>query len=186
MIVLCQIVMMAWIVVLVTACTNERGSVQQSASADLTTAREHASQFYPKDAVHVGSAAEVSWVQESFEVARKPFEFAVGVEELGLARSAGWMVCQQLDPQWMSFEDATVTPARHVQQKAYVLHGQGTLITLVGRHYGGNDLALARQLETADTVTQHFAVIARPAAVQAAEEAADSLGLSCDQTAPLR
>jgi len=181
----CRIAAVASLMMLLTACMDKGSSIKQPVGLGLATTRQYASLFHPKDAVHVGSATEKLWVQDSFEVSRRPFEFAIGLDQLSGARAEGWLVCQPFDSKWIGYYDGRMEASRYMQQRAYVLHGNGTLITLISQYYGDDENTLARQLRTAEPVTQHLVVLAQPADAYAAEEAAESLGLSCDQTAPL-
>jgi hypothetical protein len=145
-----------------------------------------ASTFIPSDAIDLVSTTQMLWTQHTFDVLRRPFEFAVRADELARARSEGWTVCQEASAEWIGFYDATVTPRRFVRQKTYVLSKDGVLITLISRYYGATKGDLDAMLKESPKPIQHAAILAQDASDQDLKEAAESSQLTCDQAAPLR
>lgn len=165
-------------------CRNDEGV--STAWIAVPTVAEHVSRFIPKDAIDLVTAPEIPWLQQTFDVSRKSPEFAVGTQELERARSDGWVVCQSSDPQWIGFYDATVTPQRYVRQKIYVLYNAGVLLTLVGRYYAPNEIALNALLMESPPALQHVIVSARESTENELQETAEGFDLSCDAAAPVR
>ena len=112
-------------IALLCACTGE---------TDKDALEEYAKYFVPADASDIVTAPDLPWIQRSFDVKRAPFEFAVSADTLTRAKSDGWTLCQQLNPQWTEFQDATLAPPRYTRQRAYVLHKGNALVVLVGKY----------------------------------------------------
>jgi hypothetical protein len=139
---------------------------------------EYANYFVPADASDLVTAPDIPWVQKSFDVTRKPFEFAVTAETLARAKSDGWTLCQQLDPEWTSYQDATLTPPRYTKQRAYVLHKDSALVVLVGKYDSDTEFVQGSAGPT-EKMTQHGMVIVRSATEAEVQETVDSFKLSC-------
>jgi hypothetical protein len=174
------------LIAIVSACTNDTGQKSDTQGVKRTSASDEAALFIPNDAANVTTAAGIPWMQKSFDISRKPFEFGISPDQLLRAKTDGWTLCQPLSEEWMGYEDATTQPTRYVQQRAYVLHRRDVLVTLIGRYYADSELELAQKLQTKDKTTQHAMVIARNSTAKEAQEVAESLALSCDQTMPVR
>lgn len=149
------------------ACTND---------ADEGSLEEHANYFVPEDASEVVTAPDIPWVQKSFNVSRESSEFAIPADKLARTKSDGWRLCQPPGPEWMGFQDATLTPPRYTQQRAYVLYKDSVLVVLVGKYYSDAENTAAPSAK----MDQHGMVIVRNATDQEAQETADSFKLSCD------
>jgi hypothetical protein len=165
--------------------SNEVSEPSQASSSVPAHVREYVSRFIPQDAIDPVSTTEVLWVQQTFDVSRKPFDFVVSEEQLMRARSDGWTLCQELAPEWEGFYDATVTPRRYVRQKVYLLYKEGVLLTLIGRYYGTSQVVLDQQLRETSDVVQHAVVKGQESTQAELKEAIESFGLSCDQAAPV-
>lgn len=165
----------AWMIVvgtcaaLLSACTGDMGHEALEA---------HANYFVPADASDIVTAPDIPWVQKSFDVSRKPFEFAVSAEKLARAKSDGWTLCQQLDPEWTSYQDATLTPPRYTKQRAYVLHKGSALVVLVGK-YDSDTEFVQQSAGPTEKMTQHGMVIVRSATDPEVQETVESFKLSC-------
>ena len=154
---------------LLCACAGEAGK---------ETLEAHADYFMPADASDIVTAPDIPWVQKSFKVSRKPFQFAVDEEKLTRAKSDGWILCQQLEPEWTSYQDATLTPPRHTRQRAYVLHKGSALVVLVGK-YDSDTEFVQESAGPTEKMTQHGMVIVRSATEAEVQETVDSFKLSC-------
>lgn len=154
---------------LLCACTGEVGKEVLEAHADY---------FVPADASDIVTAPDIPWVQKSFDVSRKPFEFAVSAEKLARAKLDGWTLCQQSDPEWTSYQDATLTPPRYTKQRAYVLHKGSALVVLVGKYYSDTEF-VQESGGPPEKMTQHGMVIVRSATDPEVQETVDSFKLSC-------
>jgi len=156
-------------IALLCACTGKVGN---------EALEVYANYFVPADASEVVTAPDLPWIQKSFEVKRIPSEFAVSADTLTRAKSDGWTLCGQSDPQWTEYQDATLTPPRHTRQRAYVLHKGSALVVLVGKYY--SDIAFQPDdAQTTDKKTQHGMVIVRNASDPEIQETVDSFKLSC-------
>lgn len=156
-------------IALLSACAGEMGR---------NALEEHADYFVPADASNVVTAPDIPWVQKSFNVSRTPSEFAVSEDKLVRAKSDGWTLCQQLNPEWTSYHDTTLTPPRYTKQRAYVLHKEGALVVLVGKYYSDMEFVQESGGPT-KKMTQHGMVIVRNATDPEVQETVDSFKLSC-------
>lgn len=165
----------AWIVfaaactALLNACNNGDSEVSK---ANLEA---YANYFMPEDAADVAIAPDLPWLQRSFNVSRGPLEFAVSTEKLSRAKADGWMLCEPSNPEWTGFDDATLTPPRHTQQKAYVLYKGGVLVVLTGKYYIDVESGSAPTAK----MNQHGMVIVRNGTDREAQETAGSFNLTC-------
>ena len=156
-------------IALLCACTEKPGN---------DALEEYANYFVPADASEIVTAPDLPWIQRSFDVKRTPFEFAVSAETLTRAKSDGWTLCEQSDPQWTEYQDATLAPPRYTRQRAYVLHKGSALVVLVGKYY--SDTAFRPDdAGTTEKKTQHGMVIVRNASDPEVQETVDSFKLSC-------
>ncbi|HKQ29893.1 MAG TPA: hypothetical protein VJS66_01300, partial [Burkholderiales bacterium] len=127
----------------------------------------------------VHRAPDIPWVQISFNVRRKKFEFATSEKKLAEAQSGGWMVCRPRNATWTIFIDGMTVPNRRVHERVLLLYRNGALITLVGRYY---DLELSTSRDNPASVApvQHGAVIARMVSESELRGSIDTLRLSCE------
>jgi hypothetical protein len=142
--------------------------------------REHASSFIPDDAADKVTSSGLPWVQISFTVRRPPLEFAIDEARLDDAASKGWSLCRPGTAEWEGYADATVTPERYTQHRAYVLHKDGILITLTGFYHSSSEqTAVAKRPESNEMPIQQVYVIVRRATAEEALEVAAAQRLSC-------
>jgi hypothetical protein len=156
-------------IALLCACTGK---------TDKAALEEYANYFVPADASEIVTAPDLPWIQRSFDVERTPSEFAVSADTLTRAKSDGWTLCEQSDPQWTEYQDATLAPPRYMRQRAYVLHKGSTLVVLVGKYYSDSAFS-SDAAATTEKKTQHGMVIVRNASDPEVQETVDSFKLSC-------
>lgn len=141
--------------------------------------REAASRFVPPDARNLFEAPDLPWIQLSFEVTRAPTEFGIGLDQLEGAQRDGWLLCERNTPDWAGFDDMRQEPMRYVTERAYMLHTDGILMVVIGRHEHETEGAWKTESERGTAIVQNVFITAHRANEQEARAQAADLGLQC-------
>lgn len=155
------------------------GCADMEKTAPDAKLREAASRFVPTDARNLFEAPGLPWTQLSFEVTRAPTEFGIGLDQLKEAQRDGWLLCEGSTRDWNGFDDARQEPVRYVTERTYMLHTNGTLVVMIGRHEHETERAWKTESERGAAIVQNMFITAHRANEQEARAQAADLGLQC-------
>ena len=164
------------LVVLATLAACGRGATA-TGKQDLSQA---ADRFVPSDAANKVIAAGVPWAQIDFTA---PFEFAFDERAITSANAEGWLLCSPKSEKWWEYEDRSVTPARYLQQRVFMLFKNDVLVTLLGRYVSTSEQEAVKSSSLgSDKPLQQGVVSARKLSQKEAREIAESFDLYCAGT----
>jgi hypothetical protein len=157
---------------LLEACGSDTSNVSAPA------VRDSANEFVPADAVDRRDEPDAPWVQISFNVRRKPFEFAIDIER---AIASGWRICRPRTSDWTGYEDASQGSVRYTQHRKYLFYKDGVQVVAVGMYHSESEQSAVKPNgEGRNRPVQQVSLVAQRSTDQEARAEAAEQSLVCE------